>query len=57
MSPATVSGSLARDLRRPPLTGSAFVRALASLNDAPAAATGSQKFSMAPWHLGNGKNG
>jgi hypothetical protein len=33
-----VSGSLARDLRRPPLTGSAFVRALASLNDVPAAA-------------------
>ena len=35
----TVSGSLARDLRRPPLTGSAFIRTLASLNDvrAPAA--------------------
>ena len=32
-------GSLARDLRRPPLTGSAFTRTLASLNDdlAPAA--------------------
>jgi hypothetical protein len=34
-----VPGSLARDVRRPPLTGSAFIRALASLNDlsAPAA--------------------
>jgi hypothetical protein len=33
-----VSGSLARDVRRTPLTGSAFVRTLASLNPVPAAA-------------------
>ncbi len=33
-----MSGSLARDVRRSPLTGSAFVRALAALADAPAPA-------------------
>ena len=31
-------GSLARDVRRTPLTGSAFIRTLASLNDVPAPA-------------------
>ena len=31
-----MSGSLARAARRPPLTGSAFIRALAALNDVPA---------------------
>ncbi len=31
-----MSGSLARDARRTPLTGSAFIRTLASLNDVPA---------------------
>jgi len=34
-----VSGNLARDSRRPPLTGSAFIRALAALDDVPAAPT------------------
>ena len=33
-----MSGSLARDSRRTPLTGSAFIRALAALDDLPAAA-------------------
>ena len=33
-----MSGSLARDVRRTPLTGSAFIRTLASLNDVPAPA-------------------
>ena len=33
-----MSGSLARDVRRTPLTGSAFIRALASLDDVPAGA-------------------
>ena len=33
-----MSGSLARDVRRTPLTGSAFIRALASLDDVPAPA-------------------
>ncbi len=33
-----MSGSLARDVRRTPLTGSAFIRTLASLNDDPAPA-------------------
>jgi len=33
-----VSVSLARDARRPPLTGSAFIRALAALDDVPAPA-------------------
>ena len=31
-----MSGSLARDARRPPLTGSTFIRALAALSDVPA---------------------
>jgi hypothetical protein len=30
-----VPGSLARDVRRPPLTGSTFIRTLAALNDVP----------------------
>ena len=34
-----MSGSLAREVRRPPLTGSAFVRALAALADVPAPAS------------------
>lgn len=33
-----MSGSLARDVRRTPLTGSAFIRSLAALNDVPAPA-------------------
>jgi hypothetical protein len=34
-----LTGSLAREARRPPLTGSAFIRALAALNDAHAPAS------------------
>jgi len=37
--PATLSGSLARDPRRTPLTGSAFIRTLAALNDVHAPAS------------------
>src|SRR5471030_3240399 len=38
-STATVSVNLVRESRRPPLTGSAFIRALAALNDVHAPAS------------------